>query len=75
MYPCVFSLHPIKTFQRIFWMLHFIVLVQAYLTFQAGPAKTGAGRKPCGFKALGEGPIGAKNFQGGRDPPEHHMLI
>ena len=41
-------------------MLHFIVLVQAYLTFQAGPAKTGAGRKPCGFKALGEEPIGGK---------------
>ena len=47
----------------IYYMLHYFVSVQAYLTFQAGSTETGTGGKHCGLKRLGGG-IGVKNFLG-----------
>lgn len=46
-------------------MLHFVVTVQAYLTFQAGSTKTETEEKPCGLVRLtGRDYVGRGVFYG-----------
>lgn len=66
----MFPPHLIKRFQQISCMLHYILLVQTYLTFQAALTKTRTGEKPSFLKRLGGGPMGAKISRG--DPQGHH---
>lgn len=49
--------------------------VQTCFAFQAGWTKTGSGRKPCGLKSLGEGPMEEDFLIGKAIPKRHHAIM